>query len=114
MWAMRRTAPRCGSATRRVTCSSTVPYPAMTDTSTNPPPPGEYDWQVTAYNKDNQVIAGPVPRAGSPCRRSARPPATPWHRVASSWTTTSSEPGPLYSDDRQLHHAQHSCAQVER
>ncbi|MBD3948140.1 Ig-like domain repeat protein [Nocardioides ganghwensis] len=34
-----------------------MPYPAMTDTSTRLLLPGDYDWQVTAYNADNEPIA---------------------------------------------------------
>ncbi|MBD3926980.1 Ig-like domain repeat protein [Nocardioides cavernae] len=33
-----------------------VSYPAMTDTSTRLLLPGDYDWQVTAYDKDNRVL----------------------------------------------------------
>ncbi|MCY4727560.1 hypothetical protein NYO98_14830 [Nocardioides sp. STR2] len=33
-----------------------VPYPAMTDTSKRLLLPGSYDWQVTAYDKDNVAI----------------------------------------------------------
>jgi hypothetical protein len=40
-----------------------VPYPAMTDTSTRLLLPGDYDWQVTAYDEDNRVLmVGPEGR----------------------------------------------------
>ncbi|MDZ5663825.1 Ig-like domain repeat protein [Nocardioides sp. zg-1308] len=40
-----------------------VPYPAMTDTSDRLLLPGQYDWQVKAYDEDNAVIGtGPEGR----------------------------------------------------
>jgi hypothetical protein len=38
-----------------------VPYPAMTDTSPRLLLPGEYDWQVTAYEADGDPIGDPGP-----------------------------------------------------
>jgi hypothetical protein len=37
--------------------AKSVPYPAMTDTSLRLLLPGTYDWQVTAYDEGNRVIA---------------------------------------------------------
>jgi hypothetical protein len=40
-----------------------VPYPSMTDTSARLLLPGDYDWRVTAFNEDDQVIdVGPEGR----------------------------------------------------